>query len=79
MIKRSDLANQVMETICRKETMLRDHFYSMVFILFKETFNFTVFTNFQDQGWTNMLIWFCISGNIFKNICEMNNLYFKEI
>jgi hypothetical protein len=77
-IKKSDLANEVMESLCRSENLLGSQFFSLVFVIFKETFNFVVFTNFQDQGWTDMLVWYNISANIYKNICELNNHYFKE-
>ena len=78
VVKTSDLANSVMESLCRSENLLESQFFSLVFVIFKETFNFVVFTNFQDQGWTDMLVWYNISANIYKNICELNNHYFKE-
>lgn len=68
----------VIQELCEKENTLQTEFYSIVYMVFKETYNFTVFTNFQDEGWTDILTWYCLSASIIKNSCEMNNIYFKK-
>ena len=78
ILKKCDNAQEVMADIVKHEPTLQEEFYSMIYMIFKETFNFCIYTNFQDQGWTDILTWFCLSANVIKNSCEMNNVYFKD-